>query len=182
MDFLSCFWSHHYLPQRAHPAERWHRLHPQAGWWQLVWRRASWESGYIPYNLCGGQLLHSVLFLCSYVSRCCVQMSSLCPWQILPPTEKPTPIKSPTLQVLDYGEAVALYNFNGDLPVELSFRKVSIAKELQHSGKDFLLPWKELFWIMCIYSTVKKILLATDVSTFRPGKMRLRSIPWLYTK
>ncbi|XP_071338618.1 vinexin isoform X3 [Trachinotus anak] len=43
--------------------------------------------------------------------------------EILPPTEKPTPIKSPTLQVLDYGEAVALYNFNGDLPVELSFRK-----------------------------------------------------------
>lgn len=29
--------------------------------------------------------------------------------------------------MLDYGEAVALYNFNGDLPVELSFRKVSNA-------------------------------------------------------
>ncbi|XP_041855978.1 vinexin isoform X2 [Melanotaenia boesemani] len=43
--------------------------------------------------------------------------------EILPPTEKPTPIRSPSLQVLDYGEAVALYNFNGDLPVELSFRK-----------------------------------------------------------
>ncbi|XP_029999664.1 vinexin isoform X3 [Sphaeramia orbicularis] len=43
--------------------------------------------------------------------------------EILSPTEKPTPIKSPTLQVLDYGEAVALYNFNADLPVELSFRK-----------------------------------------------------------
>ncbi|XP_063753303.1 vinexin isoform X2 [Eleginops maclovinus] len=43
--------------------------------------------------------------------------------EILPPTEKPTPIKSPTLQVLDYGEAVALFNFNADLPVELSFRK-----------------------------------------------------------
>ncbi|XP_022055555.2 vinexin isoform X3 [Acanthochromis polyacanthus] len=43
--------------------------------------------------------------------------------EILPPTEKPTPIKSPTLQVLDYGEAVALYNFNADLPVELPFRK-----------------------------------------------------------
>ncbi|XP_029367330.1 vinexin isoform X2 [Echeneis naucrates] len=43
--------------------------------------------------------------------------------EILPPTEKPTPIKSPTLQVLDYGEAVAMYNFSGDLPVELSFRK-----------------------------------------------------------
>lgn len=54
--------------------------------------------------------------------------------QILPPTEKPTPIKSPTLQVLDYGEAVALFNFNADLPVELSFRKVSIAVELQQEG------------------------------------------------
>ncbi|KAF7660128.1 hypothetical protein LDENG_00288080 [Lucifuga dentata] len=43
--------------------------------------------------------------------------------EILPPTEKPTPIKSPTIQVLDYGEALALYNFNADLPVELSFRK-----------------------------------------------------------
>lgn len=156
MDLLSCFWSHHCLSQRAHPAERGHRLHPQAGWCQLVWRRASWESGYIPYNLCGGQLLHSVLFLRCYASGCCAQMSSLCPSQILAPTEKPTPIKSPTLQVLDYGEAVALYNFTGDLPVELSFRKVSIATELRHSGKDFLLPWKELFRIMCIYSAVKE--------------------------
>ncbi|XP_034727144.1 vinexin isoform X3 [Etheostoma cragini] len=43
--------------------------------------------------------------------------------EILLPTEKPTPTKSPTLQVLDYGEAVALFNFSGDLPVELSFRK-----------------------------------------------------------
>ncbi|XP_051510158.1 vinexin-like isoform X1 [Myxocyprinus asiaticus] len=43
--------------------------------------------------------------------------------EIIPPTEKPTPIKSPTIQVLEYGEAVALFNFNADLPVELSFRK-----------------------------------------------------------
>lgn len=60
-----------------------------------------------------------------------VLLSSPCPLQILPPTEKPTPIRSPTLQVLDYGEAVALYNFTGDLPVELSFRKVSDAKNDQ---------------------------------------------------
>lgn len=44
--------------------------------------------------------------------------------QIIPPTEKPVPIKSPSVQVLEYGEAVALFNFNADLPVELSFRKV----------------------------------------------------------
>nr|XP_057927211.1 vinexin isoform X2 [Doryrhamphus excisus] len=43
--------------------------------------------------------------------------------EILPPSEKPTPIKTPSVQVLDYGEAVALYNFNADLPVELPFRK-----------------------------------------------------------
>ncbi|XP_044293397.1 vinexin isoform X2 [Varanus komodoensis] len=43
--------------------------------------------------------------------------------EILPPTEIPKPIKSPTIQVLEYGEAVAQYNFKGDLPVELSFRK-----------------------------------------------------------
>ncbi|XP_078478300.1 vinexin-like [Lampetra planeri] len=43
--------------------------------------------------------------------------------EMVPPTEKPTPIKSPSIQLLDYGEAVALYNFNADLPVELSFRK-----------------------------------------------------------
>ncbi|XP_060736633.1 vinexin isoform X3 [Tachysurus vachellii] len=43
--------------------------------------------------------------------------------EIIPPTEKPVPIKSPSVQVLEYGEAVALFNFNADLPVELSFRK-----------------------------------------------------------
>ncbi|KAM6040528.1 vinexin isoform 1-T2 [Chlamydotis macqueenii] len=43
--------------------------------------------------------------------------------EILPPTEVPKPIKAPTIQVLDYGEALALYNFRGELPVELSFRK-----------------------------------------------------------
>ncbi|XP_062995001.1 vinexin isoform X2 [Elgaria multicarinata webbii] len=43
--------------------------------------------------------------------------------EVLPPTEIPKPIKSPAIQVLEYGEAVAQYNFKGDLPVELSFRK-----------------------------------------------------------
>ncbi|XP_062398607.1 vinexin isoform X4 [Sardina pilchardus] len=43
--------------------------------------------------------------------------------EIIPPSEKPTPIRSPTVQVLEYGEAVALYNFTADLPVELSFKK-----------------------------------------------------------
>ncbi|XP_058640549.1 vinexin isoform X4 [Onychostoma macrolepis] len=53
--------------------------------------------------------------------------------EIIPPTEKPTPIKSPTIQVLEYGEAVALFNFNADLPVELSFKKgevISISRRV----------------------------------------------------
>ncbi|XP_069473813.1 vinexin isoform X2 [Ambystoma mexicanum] len=43
--------------------------------------------------------------------------------EVLPPTEIPKPIKPPTIQVLEYGEAVAQFTFKGDLPVELSFRK-----------------------------------------------------------
>ncbi|XP_065103670.2 vinexin isoform X4 [Paramisgurnus dabryanus] len=53
--------------------------------------------------------------------------------EIIPSTEKPTPIKSPTVQVLEYGEAVALFNFNADLPVELSFKKgevISIVRQV----------------------------------------------------
>lgn len=43
--------------------------------------------------------------------------------EVLPADEIPKPIKSPTYQVLEYGDAVAQYNFKGDLEVELSFRK-----------------------------------------------------------
>ncbi|XP_055024262.2 vinexin isoform X3 [Misgurnus anguillicaudatus] len=53
--------------------------------------------------------------------------------EIIPSTEKPTPIKSPTVQVLEYGEAVALFNFNADLPVELPFKKgevISIVRQV----------------------------------------------------
>ncbi|KAM9394057.1 vinexin isoform 2-T5 [Pholidichthys leucotaenia] len=63
--------------------------------------------------------------------------------EILPPTEKPTPIKSPTLQVLDYGEAVALYNFNADLPIELSFRKgevISIMRRVDDKWLEGRIP------------------------------------------
>lgn len=86
----------------------------------------------------------TVLCCCDTVSNLFIRFS-----QILSPTEKPTPIKSPTLQVLDYGEAVALFNFNADLPVELSFRKVSIAEELQERGEGFpstLSPFNCLYW------------------------------------
>uniref|UniRef100_UPI00398EED14 vinexin-like n=1 Tax=Pristiophorus japonicus TaxID=55135 RepID=UPI00398EED14 len=43
--------------------------------------------------------------------------------EIIPATEKPTPIKSPPVQLLEHGEAVAIFSFKGDLSVELSFRK-----------------------------------------------------------
>ncbi|XP_041089657.1 vinexin-like isoform X2 [Polyodon spathula] len=43
--------------------------------------------------------------------------------QMIPPSEKPTPIKTPTVQVLEHGEALALFTYQGDLPVELSFHK-----------------------------------------------------------
>lgn len=44
--------------------------------------------------------------------------------QLLPPTEKAQPKKSAPVQVLEYGEAVARFHFNGDTAVEMSFRKV----------------------------------------------------------
>ncbi|XP_048186418.1 vinexin isoform X3 [Perognathus longimembris pacificus] len=43
--------------------------------------------------------------------------------EVLPADEIPKPIKPPTYQVVEYGEALALYNFKGELEVELSFRK-----------------------------------------------------------
>ncbi|XP_028279439.1 sorbin and SH3 domain-containing protein 1 isoform X3 [Parambassis ranga] len=43
--------------------------------------------------------------------------------ELLPPSEKAQPKKSPPVQVLEYGEAVARFNFTGDTVVEMSFRK-----------------------------------------------------------
>ncbi|KAM6998054.1 sorbin and SH3 domain-containing protein 1 isoform 8-T9 [Tautogolabrus adspersus] len=43
--------------------------------------------------------------------------------ELLPPTEKAQPKKSVPVQVLEYGEAVARFNFTGDTVVEMSFRK-----------------------------------------------------------
>ncbi|XP_030646595.1 vinexin [Chanos chanos] len=58
--------------------------------------------------------------------------------EIIPPTEKPTPIKSPAVQVLEYGEAVALFNFNADLPVELSFRKGEVISVIRQVDDHWL--------------------------------------------
>ncbi|XP_046726729.1 vinexin isoform X2 [Silurus meridionalis] len=63
--------------------------------------------------------------------------------EIIPPTEKPVPIKSPSVQVLEYGEAVALFNFNADLPVELSFRKgevISITRRVDDQWLEGRVP------------------------------------------
>ncbi|TRY90552.1 hypothetical protein DNTS_002670 [Danionella cerebrum] len=43
--------------------------------------------------------------------------------ELLPPTEKAQPKKSAPVQVLEYGEAMARFNFTGDTAVEMSFRK-----------------------------------------------------------
>ncbi|XP_067394298.1 sorbin and SH3 domain-containing protein 1 isoform X8 [Emydura macquarii macquarii] len=43
--------------------------------------------------------------------------------ELLPPAEKAQPKKLSPMQVLEYGEAVAKFNFNGDTRVEMSFRK-----------------------------------------------------------
>ncbi|XP_062989264.1 sorbin and SH3 domain-containing protein 1 [Elgaria multicarinata webbii] len=43
--------------------------------------------------------------------------------ELLPPTEKAQPKKTTQLQVLEYGDAIAKFNFSGDTQVEMSFRK-----------------------------------------------------------
>ncbi|XP_044880314.1 sorbin and SH3 domain-containing protein 1 isoform X16 [Mauremys mutica] len=43
--------------------------------------------------------------------------------ELLPPAEKAQPQKLAPVQVLEYGDAVAKFNFNGDTQVEMSFRK-----------------------------------------------------------
>lgn len=51
-------------------------------------------------------------------------------FQLLPPTEKALPKKTSPLQVLEYGDALAKFNFNGDTQVEMSFRKVHLVHPL----------------------------------------------------
>ncbi|XP_006831239.1 PREDICTED: sorbin and SH3 domain-containing protein 1-like isoform X3 [Chrysochloris asiatica] len=43
--------------------------------------------------------------------------------ELLPPAEKAQPKKLTPVQILEYGEALAKFNFNGDTQVEMSFRK-----------------------------------------------------------
>jgi len=71
---------------------------------------------------------HLVLhfFVTKRVFRCEVARltSVMLFFQLLPPTEKAQPQKSAPVQVLEYGEAMARFNFTGDTVVEMSFRKV----------------------------------------------------------
>uniref|UniRef100_A0A4W4ER70 Sorbin and SH3 domain containing 3 n=1 Tax=Electrophorus electricus TaxID=8005 RepID=A0A4W4ER70_ELEEL len=63
--------------------------------------------------------------------------------EIIPPTEKPVPIKEPAIQVLEHGEAMALFNFTADLPVELSFRKgevISITRRVDDHWLEGRIP------------------------------------------
>ena len=61
--------------------------------------------------------------------------------QLLPPTEKAQPKKSAPVQVLEYGEAIARFNFTGDTGVEMSFRKVWQKEQgLRVSRKDKSMP------------------------------------------
>ncbi|CAB1321956.1 unnamed protein product, partial [Coregonus sp. 'balchen'] len=56
--------------------------------------------------------------------------------EIVPSTEKPTPIKSPTIQLLDYGEAVALFTFNADLPGEV----ISVTRRVDDKWLEGRIP------------------------------------------
>lgn len=58
------------------------------------------------------------------IDRCVFWALCVCFLQLLPPTEKAQPKKSAPVQVLEYGEAIARFNFTGDTVVEMSFRKV----------------------------------------------------------
>lgn len=62
----------------------------------------------------------TVFFICFFIF---FVLSGLV--QLLPVTEKAQPKKSVPVQVLEYGEAIARFNFSGDTVVEMSFRKVS---------------------------------------------------------
>ncbi|XP_069773607.1 E3 ubiquitin-protein ligase SH3RF1-like isoform X4 [Narcine bancroftii] len=43
--------------------------------------------------------------------------------EVIPANERPTPIKSPPIQLVEYGEVLTIFNFKGDSSAELSFRK-----------------------------------------------------------
>ncbi|XP_038641059.1 vinexin-like [Scyliorhinus canicula] len=58
--------------------------------------------------------------------------------EFIPATERPTPIKNPPFQILEYGEAFAVFNFKGDLSVELSFRKGEMISLIRRVDDNWL--------------------------------------------
>nr|KAF6425789.1 sorbin and SH3 domain containing 1 [Molossus molossus] len=63
--------------------------------------------------------------------------------QLLPPAEKAQPKKLAPVQVLEYGEAIAKFNFNGDTQVEMSFRKgerVTLLRQVDENWYEGRIP------------------------------------------
>ncbi|XP_058527800.1 sorbin and SH3 domain-containing protein 1 isoform X42 [Ochotona princeps] len=63
--------------------------------------------------------------------------------ELLPPAEKAQPKKLTPVQVLEYGEAVAKFNFNGDTQVEMSFRKgerITLLRQVDENWYEGRIP------------------------------------------
>ncbi|XP_036024739.1 sorbin and SH3 domain-containing protein 1 isoform X26 [Onychomys torridus] len=63
--------------------------------------------------------------------------------ELLPPAEKAQPRKLAPVQVLEYGEAVAKFNFNGDTQVEMSFRKgerITLLRQVDENWYEGRIP------------------------------------------
>uniref|UniRef100_A0A2K5RDW9 Sorbin and SH3 domain containing 1 n=1 Tax=Cebus imitator TaxID=2715852 RepID=A0A2K5RDW9_CEBIM len=63
--------------------------------------------------------------------------------ELLPPAEKAQPKKLTPVQVLEYGEAIAKYNFNGDTQVEMSFRKgerITLLRQVDENWYEGRIP------------------------------------------
>ncbi|XP_059516885.1 sorbin and SH3 domain-containing protein 1 isoform X40 [Myotis daubentonii] len=63
--------------------------------------------------------------------------------ELLPPAEKAQPKKLPPVQILEYGEAIAKFNFNGDTQVEMSFRKgerITLLRQVDENWYEGRIP------------------------------------------
>ncbi|XP_077786821.1 sorbin and SH3 domain-containing protein 1 [Podarcis muralis] len=63
--------------------------------------------------------------------------------ELLPPTEKAQPKKTSPIQVLEYGDAIAKFNFNGDTQVEMSFRKgerITLIRQVDENWYEGKIP------------------------------------------
>ncbi|XP_032347139.1 sorbin and SH3 domain-containing protein 1 isoform X21 [Camelus ferus] len=63
--------------------------------------------------------------------------------ELLPPAEKAQPKKLTPVQILEYGEAVAKFNFNGDTQVEMSFRKgerITLLRQVDENWYEGRIP------------------------------------------